>query len=116
LALLGPRVNALAPRRLQRAADADARPAQSGAWYRLSRAVMRRPGTIAGAAATLLIALGIPFLGIKFTAVDASVLPRSTSARQVDDALKSDFDVRRTTPITLVARTTPGPELERYLD
>src|ERR687895_1680379 len=116
LALLGPRVNALAPRRLQRAAEADARPAQSGAWYRLSRAVMRRPGAIAAAAAALLIAMGIPFLGLKLTAVDAGVLPESSSARQVDTALKRDFDVRRTTPITLVARTGPGPELQRYLD
>jgi uncharacterized membrane protein YdfJ with MMPL/SSD domain len=116
LALLGRRVNALAPRRLQRAAEADARPAQSGAWYRLSRAVMRRPGTIAVTSAAVLIAMGIPFLGIKLTAVDASVLPGSSSARQVDDALKRDFDVRRTTPITLVATTEPGPALERYLD
>jgi uncharacterized membrane protein YdfJ with MMPL/SSD domain len=115
LALLGTRVNALAPRRLQRAADADARPAQSGPWYRLSRAVMRRPGTIAAGSAALLIALGLPFLGVKFTAVDASVLPASASARQVDDALKRDFDVRRTTPITLVAQTGPGPGLDRYL-
>ena len=116
LALLGRRVNALAPRRLQRAAEADARPAQSGAWYRLSRAVMRRPGTIAVTSAAVLIAMGIPFLGIKLTAVDASVLPEASSARQVDTALKRDFDVRRTTPITLVARTEPGPALERYLD
>jgi uncharacterized membrane protein YdfJ with MMPL/SSD domain len=116
LALLGPRVNALAPRRLQRAAEADARPAQSGAWYRLSRAIMRRPGTIAVTSAAVLIAMGIPFLGIKLTAVDASVLPPSSSARQVDIALKRDFDVRRTTPITLVARTEPGPGLDRYLD
>jgi uncharacterized membrane protein YdfJ with MMPL/SSD domain len=116
LAVLGPRVNALAPRRLQRAAEADARPAQSGAWYRLSRTVMRRPGTIAVTAAALLIAMGIPFLGLKLTAVDAGVLPESSSARQVDDALKRDFDVRRTTPITLVARAEPGPALDRYLD
>jgi RND superfamily putative drug exporter len=116
LAALGPRVNALAPRRLQRAAEADARPARSGVWYRLSHAIMRRPGRIATAAAVLLIALGLPFLGIKLTAVDASVLPESSGARQVDDALERDFDVRRTTPITLVARTQPGPELDRYLD
>jgi uncharacterized membrane protein YdfJ with MMPL/SSD domain len=116
LAVLGPRVNALAPRRLQRAAEADARPAQSGVWYRLSHAIMRRPGRIAISAAVVLIVLGIPFLGIKLTAVDASVLPESSGARQVDDALKRDFDVRRTTPITLVARTAPGPELDRYLD
>jgi uncharacterized membrane protein YdfJ with MMPL/SSD domain len=116
LFLLGPRVNALAPRRLQRAAESEARPAQSGGWYRLSRSVMRRPGRIALASAALLIALGIPFTQIEFTAVDAGVLPQTSSARQVDDALKGGFDVRRTTPITLVARTTPGPELDRYLD
>jgi RND superfamily putative drug exporter len=116
LALLGVRVNALAPRRLQRAADSDARPAHSGAWYRLSRTVMRRPGTIAAAAAALLIALGVPFAGIKFTAVDASVLPQTSSARQVDDALKANFDVRRTTPITLVAQSRPGPDMDRYLE
>jgi uncharacterized membrane protein YdfJ with MMPL/SSD domain len=115
LALLGTRVNALAPRRLKRAADADARPAQSGPWYRLSRAVMRRPGTIAAGSAALLIALGMPFLDVRFTAVDASVLPTSASARQVDDALKRDFDVRRTTPITLVVRTAPGPALDDYI-
>jgi uncharacterized membrane protein YdfJ with MMPL/SSD domain len=116
LALLGTRVDALAPRRLQRAAEADARPAQAGGWYRLSRAVMRRPGLIAATTATALIALGIPFTGIKFTSVDASVLPSSNSARQVDDALKARFDVGRTNPITLVAETGPGPRLERYLD
>jgi len=49
LAVLGPRVNALAPKRLQRAAEDEARPAQHGFWYRLSRLVMRRPGRIAAA-------------------------------------------------------------------
>ena len=47
LALLGPRVNALAPSWLQRAADRDARPAEAGFWYRLSRFVIARPGRIA---------------------------------------------------------------------
>jgi len=43
LALLGPRVNAFAPKRLQRAADRDARPDTAGFWYRLSQLVIRRP-------------------------------------------------------------------------
>ena len=47
LTLLGTRVNAGAPRFLQRRADADARPAESGFWYRLSRFVMRRPVPVA---------------------------------------------------------------------
>ena len=37
---------------------------------------MRRPAPIAVGAATLLIVLGLPFLRIEFTGVDASVLPR----------------------------------------
>src|SRR5207302_8687628 len=49
LAVLGPRVNALSPKRLQRAAESDARPAERGPWYRLSRMVLRRPGRIARA-------------------------------------------------------------------
>ena len=101
LALLGTRVNALAPPFLHRRADADARPATSGFWYRLSRLVMRRPAPIATISAIVLIGLGLPFLGIRFTSVDASVLPESASARQVDDALQSGFPPHRDAPIQL---------------
>jgi uncharacterized membrane protein YdfJ with MMPL/SSD domain len=44
LALLGTRVNALAPALLRRRAERDARPAEQGFWHRLSRLVMRFPG------------------------------------------------------------------------
>ncbi|HEV2922603.1 MAG TPA: MMPL family transporter [Solirubrobacteraceae bacterium] len=108
LTVLGPRVNALAPKRLQRAADRDARPAKSGAWYRLAQLVMRRPGRIAAVSATLLIALGIPFTGIKFLTANASVLPRSASARQVDEALARDFPPNRTSPVEVVVGASAG--------
>src|SRR5215211_4505748 len=85
LSILGPRVNALAPRFLQRRAERDAAQTSEGFWYRLSRFVMRRPIPIATLSAVALIALGIPFLSIKFTSVDAQVLPDSASARQVED-------------------------------
>jgi uncharacterized membrane protein YdfJ with MMPL/SSD domain len=115
LALLGPRVNALAPKRLQRAADRDARPAESGAWYRLSRFVMKRPGRIAFLSATLLIVLGLPFTGIKFTTVTASVLPQSASARQVDAALSRDFPPNRTAPLEVVVRAPAASAETRAL-
>jgi uncharacterized membrane protein YdfJ with MMPL/SSD domain len=102
LTVLGPRVNALAPKRLQRAADRDARPEQSGFWYRLSRFVMRRPGPIAATSAAALIALGIPFASIKFLPVSASVLPASASAHQVDVTLRTQFPPGRTTPLEVV--------------
>jgi uncharacterized membrane protein YdfJ with MMPL/SSD domain len=108
LAVLGPRVNALAPAWLTRAAGRDARPAQSGGWYRLSQFVMRRPARVAALSATLLIALGIPFTGIKFISVDASVLPASASARQVNDILHRDFEPNRTSPLEVVVGGPAG--------
>ncbi len=115
LAVLGPRVNALAPKRLQHAADRDARPAQRGAWYRLSRFVVRRPARIAVLSATFLIALGIPFTGIKFIPVTASVLPRTASARVVDDALASKFPPNRTSPVEVVVGAPNGSPQVRAL-
>ena len=103
LSVLGPRVNALAPKRLARAADRDARPAESGFWYRLSRFVMRRPALIAITSASVLIALGIPFFTqVKFTTVDASVLPTGATARHVNDALNTQFPPNRGAPIDIV--------------
>jgi RND superfamily putative drug exporter len=104
LSILGPRVNALAPRFLQRRAERDATATQQGFWYRLSRFVMRRPIPIATLSAVFLIALGIPFLSLKFTSVDAQVLPESASARQVDDVMRSEFPPFRDSPIQLVIR------------
>jgi RND superfamily putative drug exporter len=101
LSILGPRVNALAPAFLQRRAARDATQTEEGFWYRLSRFVMRRPVPIATFSAIFLIALGIPFLSMKFTSVDAQVLPESASARQVDDVMRSDFPPFRDTPIRL---------------
>jgi RND superfamily putative drug exporter len=108
LSLLGPRVNALSPGWLRRAAEHDTRPDEHGAWYRFSRFVMRHPGPIAAASATLLIALGIPFTQIKFVTVTAHVLPAAASARQVDDALARDFPPGRTNPVEVVVGQPAG--------
>jgi RND superfamily putative drug exporter len=108
LSVLGPRVNALAPRRLQRAAEHDARPAESGFWYGLSQFVMRRPARIAVVAAATLIALGIPFASVRFLPVSASVLPTSASARQVDNALRTQFPAGRTSPLEVVLGAPAG--------
>ncbi|HET7445845.1 MAG TPA: efflux RND transporter permease subunit [Solirubrobacterales bacterium] len=99
LTLLGDRVNAGAPKFLQRRATNDARPQQSGFWYRLSRFVMRRPIPVATLSALLLIVLGLPFLGIKFNTVDATVLPDSASARQTYDTISDEFPPYHDTPI-----------------
>ena len=103
LLLLGERVNALAPKWLRRRAERDARPTEAGFWYRLSRFVMRRPGRVALITTALLIAMGLPFLGINFSTVDASVLPAGQSARTVNDALARDFASDVSSPLTVVA-------------
>ena len=90
-ALLGERVNALAPKRWQRAAERAARPDEHGGWYRFAHWVMLRPGRVAAGSATLLVLLGLPFLSVRFVGVDATVLPASSSARQADDALHRYF-------------------------
>ena len=117
LALLGPRVNALAPKRLQRAAERDARPDESGLWYRLAKFVIRHPGRIALLSAVVLIALGIPFTSTRFLPVDASVLPGSASAYHVDQALRTEFPPGRTAPLEVVVGAPAGSsQLRTFAD
>lgn len=108
LVVLGPRVNALAPKRLQRAVARETRPDESGAWYRLSRWVMRRPAYVALASAAVMIALGIPFTGIRFTFVDEFVLPASASAHRAGDLLTREFPRGQTNPLDVLADVSPG--------
>ena len=116
LAALGPRVNALSPKRWQAALHREASGERSGFWYRLSHTIMRRPVPVAVGASALLIAMGLPFLGIKFTGVDAGVLPRDQSARVVNDALQTEFPPNRTSPVYIAARGGSGDEeaIRRY--
>ncbi len=108
LTLLGGRVNALSPAFLRRRAEAEARPAESGFWYRLSRFVMRRPIPVATLSAAFLILLGLPFLGIKFNTVDATVLPKDASARQADEIVNAQFPPYHEAPI-LISFSGGGP-------
>ena len=114
LALLGNRVNSLSPRWLRRRAEADSRPASQGGWYRLSRFVMRRPGPIAAVSVVVLLLAGLPFLGIKFTAIDSSVLPESAVSRQVSVTLESQFPPGRDNPINVAVASGPNAELRDY--
>ncbi len=114
LRLLGTRINALAPERWQHAGRSA--PATHGFWYRLSWFVMRRPLPTAVLSAALLIAIGLPFLGIKFSSVDATDLPTSFGARQVSDYLAANFLARGGTTITVVTEAGPdrAVEIQRF--
>ena len=103
LVALGPRIDALAPVRLQRSAAANARPSESGAWYRLARGVMRRPGLVALSTAAVLLVAAIPSLRISLAPADAHVLPASSEARQLAQTLTKDFPVDASQTITILA-------------
>jgi uncharacterized membrane protein YdfJ with MMPL/SSD domain len=110
LVALGPRINALAPARLQRSAAKAAQPAERGAWYRLARAVMRRPGAVALGTAAVLIVIALPALRLQLTPADAHVLPVSAQPRQVAEAITHDFAVDGSQTVTMVARGGRGPD------
>ena len=60
--------------------------------------------------------LGLPFLQIQFTGLDASVLGTSHSGRVVDDALRTEFPPNRTSPVLVAARApaSAAPEVRAY--
>jgi uncharacterized membrane protein YdfJ with MMPL/SSD domain len=108
LGALGPKVNALSPRRVRSAADLPEAQA-SPFWGRLSRAVMRHPATVALLSAAFLLALASSALRAEFTFGDPGALPNSASARQVFEDLGSEYAVDRTLPFLVTAETsTPG--------
>jgi RND superfamily putative drug exporter len=109
LAALGPRVNALSPKRLRRSAEAGARPG-TGGWYRLAHGVMRRPGLVAASTALVLLVAGLPFLRVDFVSADFRQLPQGSEARQVSVALERDFGAFAAEPIKVVASATPADD------
>ena len=78
------------------------RPAEAGRWYRLSHAVMRRPGTVAVATGLVMIVVALPSLRAEFTPVDATVIPEGESSRIVADTLQTQYAGQDTTPVTVV--------------
>ena len=103
LSILGPRVNRLAIRRL-----GSGKVNERGPWARLARAVMRRPVAVALPTLALLIALGTPWLGVRFNAPDGSILPERVPSRQALDALTDAFGEGSFSPMTAAVRTD-GP-------
>ena len=91
-------------------------PEGTGGWYRLARAVMRRPGMVAALTAVALLLVATPALGIRWSGIDASVLPTGQSARTVSDAIAQDFPGADSTPVILAvsAPTDAGPALRTY--
>ncbi|MBV9689375.1 MAG: MMPL family transporter [Ktedonobacteraceae bacterium] len=117
LALIGLRVNAL-PVRLRAfwkhftasavndvALGQTVGDAHHGFWYRLSQFVMRYPVRVFFPVLFLLIGFGLPFLDVRFSAPDASILPSNVPSRRAFDLLAERFNDRETTPILIAVQT-----------
>ncbi|MGI8429189.1 MAG: MMPL family transporter [Solirubrobacteraceae bacterium] len=76
-------------------------------WYRLARAVMRRPGGVAAVTALVMLAVALPSLGTVWTPIDSAVIPKGQSARTVTDLLSRDFGGAGRSPVT-VAISAPS--------
>ncbi|WP_055526085.1 MMPL family transporter [Streptomyces graminilatus] len=114
LALLGRRINSLAPGRWQRTAGS-AR-ATEGRWYGLAQNVMRRPAVFALLATTVLLVIASPLLGVRFTGVDPTLLPKETSAGRMAATLDKDYDTRATSPLQIVLEQEGAPDKSRLTD
>jgi|SRR5215207_4622451 len=111
LALLGNRVDALAPRRRRRAGAAG--PARG--WTRVARWVTRRPRLAVVIAVAFLAALALPIASVRFTGVDGHALPAGADARRAAETLERDF--RGAGASAYIAITGPravAPELDAY--
>ncbi|MGZ4603675.1 MAG: MMPL family transporter [Kineosporiaceae bacterium] len=77
--------------------------AHDGRFGRLARRVQRRPVLVAVGTGAALLAAGIPFLSVHYSAGDPRVLPTSFESRQVDDALLARFG-QQSDPIHVVTQ------------
>ena len=58
--------------------------------------------------------MGLPFLRIEFTGVDATVLPKDKTARVVDDALRAEFPPNETSPVYIAVGDAPAAAVRAY--
>jgi len=121
IVLLGPRLNSLDIRRLERRMrhlpDRGTTPIQQQLLYRSTKFVMRHSLPIGVAVVIPLTLLGVPFLGAKWGFSADRLLPRSASAHQVGDQLRSDFATDFSTTVHVVipdARNLASAALDRY--
>jgi RND superfamily putative drug exporter len=109
LSFAGHRIDALSVRKLYERLRPNAKEHTSGGlWTRVAHLVMQHPVAVFLPTLGLLLVLGIPFLHIRFSSPDASIMPPSTQSRQVFDTLRSEFNESETTPVLVVVKTALG--------
>lgn len=102
LGIVGPRIDALAVVRPRGGGE--------GFWARLAAAVMAHPLPVFVPTLLFLLLLGAPFVHVRFSSPDASILPADAPSRQGYDILRSQYAQGQMDPI-LIAVNTPAPVL-----
>ena len=102
LAIVGPRIDALAIRRVVPGDD------PNGPWARLARRVMAHPVAVLIPTLGFLLVLGSPFLHVRFNAPDSTILPSTVPSRAAYERLVDAFGEGEFAPIQLAIRTN-GP-------
>ena len=112
LILLGDRLHALDIRRLGRwilnRPEPVVRPVEQHALYRWTKTVMRHAVPAGLTVVALLLLLGTPFLGVKWGFPDDRVLPKTASAHQVGDEMRTEFPDDSATAVTVVVPDASG--------
>lgn len=108
--VVSPMIFGLWGRKLARRRTNDA---AEGRWYRVSHAVMRRPGLIAVATAAVMLVLAAPALRTAWTPVDGTIVPPGQSARVVSDTVEGEYGGTGTTPVTIAVEGDGATELAR---
>jgi putative drug exporter of the RND superfamily len=121
LVILGDRLQALDIRRMARRILNQRGPVdrtdERHALYRWTKTVMRHALPAGLAVIALLLLLGAPFLGVRWGFPDDRVLPKTASAHQVGDEMRTNFPDDSTAAVTIVVPDGTGltrPEFERY--
>jgi RND superfamily putative drug exporter len=109
LNVLGYRVNALPVRIGARRRLPAFGQAESPFWRRTADGVMRHPIAAGLPVVVILVVLGLPFLHVHFGTPDDRVLPTSAAARQVGNALRTNFSTNANDTIDVVTTSPLAP-------
>jgi uncharacterized membrane protein YdfJ with MMPL/SSD domain len=105
LILMAPRLGKVKPK-----------PEGTGRWYGLAKWTMRRPVAVAIGAALIMCVLAAPTLGLNWTGVDATSLPKDQSARTVFETQQAEFPDADAAPafVAVEAPRSAAAEVDEY--
>ncbi|MEX6463566.1 MMPL family transporter [Dietzia cinnamea] len=111
LMLLGHRVDALGIKRMQRHRTREE--VENGLFGRVADFSMKRPVAVAIPVVVVLVALIIPFSGVKFGGINETYLPPDNPTRVAQEEYDQNFPGTRTDPVKLVILGSDGATLSQ---